>query len=85
MRHEFPGIPTALVHGVFTAHLYVAAERQCVDAIVRVALLETYQALAETNGKLLHANSQQFGHSIVTEFVNQDHESQNHAHGKHSS
>ena len=83
MRHEFARIAAALIHRVFAAHLDVTAQRQYVDAVVGVALPETEQAFAEADGKLLHPNTQQFGHGVVAELVNQDHESQNHADGEH--
>ena len=80
-----PGSPRALIHGVFAAHLDVAAQRQYVDAVVGVAPPETKQAFAEADGKLLHPDTQQLGHGVMAELVNQDHESQNHTDREHRS
>ena len=81
MRHKLGRIARALVHGILAAHLHVSAQRQDVDAIVCVAPAEANQPLAESNGKLLHADAEQLGHGEVAKFVDQDHEAKDHSDG----
>ncbi len=78
MGHEFRGIPGTLIHGIFTAHLDVSAERDGADAVIGVAAAEAQQALTESDGEHLDAHAKQLGCRIMAPFVNQDHESQNH-------
>ena len=68
--HELARIVRALVHGILAAHFYVAAERDCVYAIVGLALAETHKPFAESDGELLHADAQPLGHHIVAKLVN---------------
>ena len=81
MRQKFPRIAGALIHGILAAHLHIAAQRQQIDAVVRLAFLKANQAGAKSNGKLLHANAQQLGHGKVAELVDQNHESKNDGNG----
>ena len=52
MRHELAGIAGTAVHGILAAHLYIATKRKQIDAVIGLALAETDEALAETDGKL---------------------------------
>src|SRR5262249_53474613 len=78
MREKFRGIAGALVHRVLATHLDVAAKRKRIDTVVGIAFLESHQALTKTNGELFDAHAQHLGDSVVSKFVDQDHESQNH-------
>ncbi len=69
------------IHGILAAHLDVAAQRDRVDAVVRLAPAEANQPLAEADGELLHPHPEPLGHRKVAELVNQNHEAQNGNHG----
>ena len=73
MIQEFPGIVSVAVHRVLPTHLHVAAERDGIDAIVGLALAEADQTLTKADGELLHPHTQQLGHRIVAELVDEDH------------
>ena len=78
MRQELPGIAGALIHGILAAHFHVAAERNGADAVVGVAAAEAEQALAKSDGENLDAHAQQLGDRVMAEFMDQNHESQDH-------
>ena len=80
MRHKLARITGAIIHRILTAHLYVSAEWQRIDAVIRVALLETEQALAKANSELLHSHAQQFSHGIMAKFMDQHHEADDYDH-----
>ena len=81
--HEFPGIISALIHRVLPAHLDVAAKRNGIDPVIRFALAEANEPLAESNGELLDAHPEPFGHGVVAELVDQDHEAEDGNHRNH--
>ena len=81
MRHELRWISSARVHGVLATHLDVAAQRNCGNAVIRLASPKSEETFTKTNGEDLHAHAQQLGGGVVSKFVDQDHESQDHGYG----
>ena len=84
MREELTGIAGALIHGILAAHFHVAAEGDGADAVVGVAAAEAEQALAKSDGENLDSHAQQLRDGVVAEFMNQNHESQDHRNREHS-
>src|ERR1035438_783874 len=82
VREKLSRIAGAVIHRVFARHLYVTAERDGADAVVGVAAGEAQQTLAKADGKDFHAHAKIFGGGIMSELMNQNHESEHNAHVK---
>ena len=81
MRHELGRVACPCVHRVLATHLDVAAQGNCGDAVIGVASTKSEETFTETDGEDFHAHAQQLGGGVVSKFVDQDHESQNHGDG----
>ena len=81
VRHELGRVACPCVHRVLAAHLDVTAQRNGGDAVIRLASAKPEQTLTKTNGEDFHAHAQQLSGGVVSKFVDQDHESQNHGDG----
>ena len=82
VRKKFARIARAIIHGIFARHFDVAAKRNRADAIIGLAFAEADQTLAKTDGEDLDPHAEIFGGRIVSEFMNQDHESEHNPHDK---
>jgi len=78
MRHEFGGIAGARIHGILAAHLDVTAKRNGGDAVIGIASAEAEQPLTKADGKDLDPHAKELSRRVMTPFVNQDHETQDH-------
>src|SRR5450432_4536376 len=76
MRHELTRVACGLVHGVFTAHFHVAAERDGANPIVSISPAETQKTWSEAHRKNFHADAQELGCGVVAPFVDHDHDAQ---------
>ena len=77
---KFSRVAGAVVHGIFARHFDVAAEGQGVDAVVGFTFAEADEALAEADGKLLHAYAEIFGRDEMTQLVQKDHDAEDDRH-----
>src|SRR5580698_6663924 len=84
MGEKFPGVSSALVHRVLATHLDVAPEGNRADAVIGFSAAHAQQALTKADGEYLDPYSKQFCGGVMTPFVNQDHESENHRDRNHS-
>src|SRR6188472_851417 len=77
LREEFVRGARYRIAHAFPGHLDVSAERNCADAVIRIAVAVPDEARPETHRECFDLDLEEFGDEKMTQFVDDDDDAKN--------